>query len=346
LLSLKVLSPNRILYHAMNAAGGLCLVINSFHLDDSPTLFVNFIWMCIALFSILNILRISLKMKKKVWLLTGILLVSLICIQAQETNDDKNKFSFAFLTDIHLNTGDNGCFEGLERAISSVKEQQADFIITGGDNVDIDVLGKDAGTAHHLYAKYAELLANSGISYYVSIGNHDRFYGCEKSDPLYEKGLFEKYLNKSYFSFDHKGWHFIVLNTSNSVVDKVQKQWLAADLKGIDSETPIVVSTHVPFLSVYYPALQGKYTPTDTFKNFKEIWDMFEGKNLKLVLQGHMHLYEEIKVKGVQFITAGAVSASWWGGVYHGTEEGYLQVNIDGNDFDWEYVDYGWEAKK
>ena len=116
-------------------------------------------------------------------------------------------------------------------------------------------------------------------------------------------------------------------------------------LEKVDAETPIIISVHVPFLSVYYPVLHGKYTNTDTFKNFKEIWDMFEGKNLKLVLQGHMHLYEEIKVKDVQFITAGAVSASWWGGTYHGTEEGYLLINIEGDNFNWEYVDYGWEIE-
>jgi predicted phosphodiesterase len=285
-------------------------------------------------------------MKKNFLILPLALFVFLICIKAIDTHEDENKFSFAFLTDIHLNKGDNDCFKGLEMAIQSSKDHSADFILTGGDNVDIDVLKKDSTTAHWLYGRYAELIANSDISYYASIGNHDRFFGCEKSDPLYEKGLFEKYLNKSYFSFDHKGWHFIILNTSNSFVEDEQKQWLAADLKEVDSETPIIISTHVPFLSVYYPALQGKYTSTDTFRNFKEIWDMFEGKNLKLVLQGHMHLYEEIKVKGVQFITAGAVSASWWGGSYHGTEEGYLMINIDGDDFDWEYIDFGWEAKK
>jgi predicted phosphodiesterase len=285
-------------------------------------------------------------MKKSIWLLTLALSVSPIYMKAIDLDDDKNKFSFAFLTDIHLNKEDNNCFKGIEMAISSVKEHHADFILTGGDNVDIDVLGKDASTAHWLYGKYAEVIRNSDINYYASIGNHDRFFGCEKSNPLFERGLFEKYLNKSYFSFDHKGWHFIVLNTSNSVVEDEQKKWLAADLKLIDSETPIVISTHVPFLSVYYPALEGKYTHTDTFKNFKEIWDMFEDKNLKLVLQGHMHLYEEIKVKGVQFITAGAVSASWWGGDFHGTEEGYLLLHMDGNDFDWEYIDYGWEVKQ
>jgi predicted phosphodiesterase len=80
--------------------------------------------------------------------------------------------------------------------------------------------------------------------------------------------------------------------------------------------------------------------------NFKEVWDMFEGKNLKLVLQGHMHLYEEIKIRDVQFITAGAVSARWWSGPYHGTQEGYLLIKTDGDDFFWEYVDYGWDVKQ
>ena len=65
LLSLKVLSSDRLCYHLMNAIGGLCLVINSSHLDDTPTFFVNFIWMCIAFYSILNILRISLKKNKE-----------------------------------------------------------------------------------------------------------------------------------------------------------------------------------------------------------------------------------------------------------------------------------------
>ena len=262
---------------------------------------------------------------------------------ASDSGRNKNKFSFAFFTDIHLNKGDNNCFQGIEKAIESANKHNIDFILTGGDNVDIDVLGKNAETAHELYKRYANVIANSDIDYYSTIGNHDRFFGCEKNNPLYNEGMFESYINESYYSFDNKGWHFIVLNTSNSVVNEKQKLWLKEDLEKVDAETPIIISVHVPFLSVYYPVLEGKYTNTDTFKNFKEIWDMFEGKNLKLVLQGHMHLYEEIKVKDVQFITAGAVSASWWGGTYHGTEEGYLLINIEEDNFNWEYVDYGWE---
>ena len=119
--------------------------------------------------------------------------ISITSIKAIDPDDNKKKFSFAFLSDIHLNKGDNNCFEGLEMAISSVKAHHADFIITGGDNVDIDVLGKDAGTAHWLYGRYAEVISNSNINFYPTIGNHDRFYGCPKSDLLYEKGLFEDF---------------------------------------------------------------------------------------------------------------------------------------------------------
>jgi len=158
--------------------------------------------------------------------------------------------------------------------------------------------------------------------------------------------MFEQYISLSYYSFENKGWHFIVLNTASSIVDEKQKEWLAEDLAKVDAETPIIVSVHVPFLSVYYPALEGEYRSNDTFSNFREIWDMFEKNKLKLVLQGHQHLYEEIKTLDVQFITAGAVSGSWWGGDYHGTEEGFLIVECEGDEFTWEYVDYGWEVKK
>lgn len=273
------------------------------------------------------------------------LAVVVACSKNDQPDPDENSiFNFAYFTDSHLNLGNNGCFAGYEKAITNARSRTIDFIMTGGDNVDIDVLKNDAATANKLYGWLKNTISLSGIKFYPTIGNHDRFFGVEPGDPLYNQGLFEKYLSKSYYSFDHKSWHFIVLNTSNSVVDRAQKQWLDDDLKKVGKDIPILVSVHVPFLSVYYPALYGNYTSTDTFSNFKEIWDMFEGKNLKLVLQGHMHLYEDIKVKGVQFITAGSVSANWWGGPYFGTEEGYLLVKINGMNFSWEYVDYGWKS--
>jgi 3',5'-cyclic AMP phosphodiesterase CpdA len=266
------------------------------------------------------------------------------------TNNSKcQEFSFAFLTDMHLSMNNDKGFEGFRKAITHAMLNQVDFIITGGDNVDIDVLGDKKNSAESLYKKYKSELDKADINIYPTIGNHDRFMG--KDNPgLFNDGLFKKYFTHAYYSFDYKNWHFIVLNSTqicegDYCVDKDQLTWLKNDLTNVSAATPIAISTHVPFLSVYYPVTEGKYVSTDTFTNFKEVWDLFKDHNLKLVLQGHMHLYEEIKVKNVQFITAGAVSASWWGGPYYGTEEGYLLINIEGNDFTWQYVDYGWEAE-
>ena len=70
----------------------------------------------------------------------------------------------------------------------------------------------------------------------------------------------------------------------------------------------------------------------------------FWGYNLKLVLQGHLHFLEDINVNNqVHFITAGAVSGRWWNNKPGDTpQEGFLMVHVDGDDFQWEYVDYGW----
>jgi 3',5'-cyclic AMP phosphodiesterase CpdA len=268
--------------------------------------------------------------------------ISFAGIYAQE-------FSFAYFTDIHLSLNNELGFQGFTKALNHAEENGAALILTGGDNVDIDVLGDDLETAEKLYGKFSQQLSNSSLPVYPTLGNHDRFMGRKNSSEIYNEGLFEKYLGKSYYSFDFKGWHFIVLNSTQSgpdgyCVGEAQLNWLKEDVGKLDPETPIIISAHVPFLSVYYPALKGKYTDTDTFSNFKQVWDVFNGYKLKLVLQGHMHLYEEIYVKGVQFITGGAISASWWGGPYYGTEEGYLRVNISGDSFTWDYVDYGWEA--
>jgi 3',5'-cyclic AMP phosphodiesterase CpdA len=271
----------------------------------------------------------------------------LSCTSSGVAPEEEKGFSFAFLTDVHLNKGSNNCFEGLQQAIDHAKQNEADFILTGGDNCDIDVLKDDTQSAHELYRRFSELTENSVLPIYPALGNHDRFFGVEKDDPLYNEGLFEHYMKqKSHYSFDHKGWHFVVLNTANSVVDTEQKAWLKSDIAQTLPGTPTVLVVHVPFLTVYYPALQGRYTSADTFSNFKEIWDLFKGRNLKLVLQGHQHIYEEINVLNTQFITAGAVSANWWGGPYYGTQEGYLKVNVDAqNNISWEYIDYGWEAR-
>ena len=59
LLSLGKMKPDRVNYHALNAFGGICLVVLSYHKADTPNLIVNVIWVVIASLSILRILKIK-----------------------------------------------------------------------------------------------------------------------------------------------------------------------------------------------------------------------------------------------------------------------------------------------
>ena len=132
-------------------------------------------------------------------------------------------------------------------------------------------------------------------------------------------------------------------------IDSLQLEWLAEDLAGAGPEKPIIMSTHIPFVSVVPQLVNGSQEPVGKgyiIINSHEVIEVIEPYNVKLVLQGHLHHLEETAVRDMSFVTAGSVSARWWLGPYEGTEEGFLHVKVYPDSLDWGYVDYGWEVAK
>jgi hypothetical protein len=169
--------------------------------------------------------------------------------------------------------------------------------------------------------------------------------------------MFERWIGERYYSFDHKGWHFMVLEgTTRSEeggykgwIGKEQMAWIQQDLDRVDPATPIVLVTHIPLVSVM-PQIQHGPLYADNqstlITNQQEVLAPFRQMNLKLVLQGHLHALEEINLLDrVRFITGGAVCGSWWRTPDDAVlQEGFLQVRVKGDDFSWRYVDYGWST--
>lgn len=277
-----------------------------------------------------------------------------------ETKPEAEKFSFAFITDIHLQKEDQAP-EGFRKAIADINALQPDFVLTGGDLI-MDALEEPYESADSLYDMYVEEVKGFNMPVYNTIGNHELFgiyevSGVSPDHPEYRYGMYEKRIGETYYSFDHKGWHFIVLNVIQDtedreyigMVDEVQMEWLKADLLEVDPKTPIVISTHIPFITVFTQILYGEYAPDYhglVVENARDVLDLFAAHNLKLVLQGHLHYLEYIELYGISFITSGAISGHWWEGPNRDIEEGYLMVYVEGDDFCWEYVDYEWDAEK
>lgn len=280
--------------------------------------------------------------------------------RSQPDVDAGDSFSFAFLTDIHVQP-ERDAEAGFQMAIDKVNELHPDFVITGGDLI-MDALGVSFERSDSLYNIYTSMVKGFEMPLYNTLGNHEIYgwyerSGADRNHPEFGKKMFEKRIGKRYQSFEYKGWKFFILDSVEDNgeggykggIDSTQIVWIKEELARTDTNQPLVISAHIPFVTVAAQFVKGATAgnpPGTVITNAKEVIELFLGHNLKLVLQGHLHYLEDIYVGGIHFITAGAVSAGWWRGPVYRTEEGFLLVNVTGDDFDWEYVDYGWEVPK
>lgn len=292
-------------------------------------------------------------------LLTAGLMECQIEKKRSTSTDLTPEFTFVFMTDIHVQP-ENRAMEGFKKAIDTVNKINPDFVITGGDLI-MDALGVGFSRADSLYKIYEDLSAGFNMPVYNTMGNHEVFgiykrSGVDSTHMEYGEKMFMNRIGKRYYSFDHKGWHFLILDSVEEIeeedryigeIDREQMEWIAKDLEEIDKATPVCVSVHIPFITVTTQLMEGSLTPNSeglVIGNSKEVLDLFSEYNLRLVLQGHLHYLEDIFADNTHFITGGAVCAGWWHGPFHGTEEGFLVVKVQGEDIEWEYVDYGWEV--
>ncbi|WP_209330917.1 metallophosphoesterase family protein [Lunatimonas salinarum] len=275
---------------------------------------------------------------------------------AQVTDPIHESFTFAFLTDIHLQP-ERRAPVGFQMAIEKVNELNPDFVISGGDQV-YDVMRGNQERADSLFRLYAEMSKGFNMPVYNTVGNHDLFaiYPESPEDELhpdYKYGMYQRYLGDTYYSFDHKGWHFIVLNSLGTtgdgrytaVVDSVQLAWLKENLERVSRQTPVVVVTHIPLVTA-----RGIVTGNPAghhVTNSSEVLAALEGHNLKLVLQGHIHWKEYGEVNDrFRYLTGGSIAGNGWKGRRHDTKEGFVLLRVEGEEFTWEYIDHGWEAER
>jgi len=272
----------------------------------------------------------------------------------------KKKFSFVFFTDSHVQP-ELKAPEGFEMAVKKINSLEPDFVVSGGDLI-MDALGQNYEKANMLYDLYNQVSSKFKMPLYNTIGNHEHFGVYEKSgvdisNPLYGKKMFMERIGKgkTYQSLDYEGWHFILLDSIGITEDRKyigevsqdQMKWLEDDLKKTGEKTPIVISTHIPFFSTITQFEKGPCEPNSralVITNGHEVAKLFYPYNVKLMLQGHLHLQEEWLYKSKHFLTTGALCGAWWKGPQRDFPEGFTFINCYENSFDFEYMTYGWKA--
>jgi Icc protein len=270
-------------------------------------------------------------------------------------------FRFAFMGDCHIRP-ELDAARACAMCFEQISASDCDFAIQGGDHVE-DALETGRARATMLMDLYQRTeRAHLRKPVHHVIGNHDCLgvfpkSGIDPAAPDYGKQFYVDRFGPRYYAFDHKGVHFVVLDTIGLTadrnyegrVDAEQLQWLRADLAAQPRAKRIIVVTHIPLVTAMqcYEPESWLDTPHNwTFVvNGREVLRILRDHDVLAVLQAHSHVYERIELNGISFITTGAVAGADWRGAFLGTPEGYTEITVSGRIVTSRYRTYGFTSR-
>lgn len=255
-----------------------------------------------------------------------------------ENTGKKKRFRAAFISDIHIKTLDVA-EAGMRKALQTINQsdKKPDFIINGGDSI-MDALAVSKEKTKAQWDLFFDILqAENRLPVKHCMGNHD-IWGWQlkedvKSDPLYGKNWWLQLTGntKSYYSFTHQNWHFIVLDSTQennggyiALLDAEQFNWLGAELES-NKDKHICIVSHIPIVSFCSAMFFKDMLPNGDWKlsrallhtDARMIKDLFRKyPNIRCCLSGHIHLQDEVTYLGIQYFCNGAVSGNWWKGAF------------------------------
>jgi 3',5'-cyclic AMP phosphodiesterase CpdA len=228
-------------------------------------------------------------------------------------------FRFAYVSDSHLYArGMTHRFaKSALKAVADVNalDPQPDFVLYGGDLAQL-------GRADELELGQ-QILKDLKAPVRMMVGEHDWY--LDMGDKW--KAMF----GPDRYSFDHKGVHFVVLNSvieedfwtakgytpeermnivaglddgrqSRFEVGQEQRDWLKQDLAKVDKKTPIVVFSHSPLYKYYEP--WNFWT-----KDADQVQALLKPFQSVSVIHGHTHQLLTNRIGNISF--HGMLSTAW-----------------------------------
>ncbi|MFL6305265.1 MAG: metallophosphoesterase family protein [Candidatus Sulfotelmatobacter sp.] len=208
-----------------------------------------------------------------------------------------SEFSFVQISDSHIgfNKAANQDVAGtLKLAIGKINALAAmpDLLLHTGD------ITQSSKPAEFDTAQQIIKEAKAGETFYVP-GEHDT---ATDDGAQYKERFGKGTVGNGWYSFQHKGVHFIGLNNVLQIdamgkLGPEQLRWLKDDLVSLSASTPIVVFAHIPLWMVYPQWGWGTQDGAEALSYLKRFGSV-------TVLNGHIHQIVQ-KVEGnVAFHTA------------------------------------------
>jgi 3',5'-cyclic-AMP phosphodiesterase len=233
------------------------------------------------------------------WTVSGGLASSISLEQALAAPGGLKGFTFLQISDSHVGfakPANPDARATYREAVAKVIAMpvKPDFIIHTGD---ISQLSRDQE-----FDDADQIIKEAGLTVFHVPGEHDMLDDGNGKAYLARYG--QGSLGAGWYSFDHKGVHFIALiNVVNLKAGGMgnlgadQLEWLEKDLAGRPSSTPIVVFAHIPLWTVYADWGWGTDDAAQALGYLKRFGSV-------TVLNGHIHQITQ-KVEGnIAFHTA------------------------------------------
>jgi predicted phosphodiesterase len=249
--------------------------------------------------------------------LGGLIAGQISCAPQAISTAGDGKLRFGILADVHYaDTQTRGTryyrhsLEKLSECVAAMNDRKVDFLVELGDLKDQDLPAVEQKTLSYLKTAEKILRKFAGPTYHV-LGNHDMDSISKKQFLSYvENTNIEP--SRSYYSFDFKEVHFIVLDANfrsdGADYDHGNFDWQDANIPGAETEwlkKDLADATGAAIVLIHQPLAGTEY---EYVNNAAEVRGILEESNKVLaVLQGHHHPGDYIEKNGICYYTLRAM---------------------------------------
>ncbi|HEY3369648.1 MAG TPA: metallophosphoesterase [Prolixibacteraceae bacterium] len=239
--------------------------------------------------------------RKALWLTLVVALGLLVCVSLFVKRGKAPVLRFGLITDVHYADRPhfkeryyNQSLRKLGEFIHVMNKEQVDFIVELGDFKDQDEVPNEANTLKYLTDVEAVFQQFKGPTYHV-LGNHD-MDGITKTQFLERVENTGIAKDKNYYSFDQKGFHFIVMD-GNYTGD--EKDYNKDNYRGVESWIPVkqvewlkqdLKADKFPAIVFIHQLLDNSKGMKRSAQNAPEVRKIMEDSGKVLcVFQGHVN---------------------------------------------------------
>jgi len=238
--------------------------------------------------------------------ITSAILALLDAPEAGAAEHQQRAFCFVQVCDTQLGFGTAGYeadVESFRQAVRQINHIKPDFAVICGDLVDTPTV--------QAIADFKDVLSEFKVPCYCAPGNHD------VGGPPDQKKLrlYRQTIGEDHFSFEHKGYTFIVVNTQlwkspiEPETSKHDSRFAQTLKRAVDKSSPVFVIGHHPLFINDADEKEAYFNIPPQRR--KKLLDLFQQRGVVAMLTGHTHRLCDNEYEGILLLSGETTSKNF-----------------------------------